>query len=723
MADNEVQVKITGDATGAEGAMNDASDAVKSGASKMQDSFEGLGGAIEDIQGRFKTAFDAVGITLAYEAIRKVSDGVAELAERATQMKVGADTFGITTTSLQGLQQMALESGVGVDQLQRTMTTLESRMRTAGEMGGQMAARFNALGISTEQLRDPSFSVVDAMQAIGSASNSNAEILALLGTRGAALLPVLRDLAANHNATAEAASRVNALMPDEIASLEKYHETVATAETQLQNFESRLAIGVLPALKEMIREFEEVVTGGGPLSDLFSELGKWLGAAVVDATALAHAFVGAFDVIINGASLVVEAVKSVGASLVAATQLEAGDAVGASQTLSGAFDKVGTAWKKLNDDFETDVARGDNAIHRMEAAVAGLDEVQVSQKKISVGEDLLPDLSKQIDKAQQVTSKWAEDEIGDANKVLDAMRKSAEEGAAADEESKLGQIQANEKALSQQLKDGEVSATQFLAQENALIQQKLDAEVAYLQKKKDLEEAAGRDTGQIDLEITKAYANALKEKQAAENQAQQASLAQWKQLGQTIENSFMSNMKGMIEGTKTFGQAIRSVFASVIDGVISMFLKMAVQWAENMLTQQLLGKATAVSNISANAGIAATGAMASVAAIPYYGWAMAAEVGASTFADAMSYQASASAAGGYDIPSGVNPVTQLYQKEMVLPAPLADSVRAMTGMGKRAPPIKFPGKQVGNVFMMHMDDLKGAVNQLVRTTHGRAGVF
>lgn len=43
--------------------------------------------------------------------------------------------------------------------------------------------------------------------------------------------------------------------------------------------------------------------------------------------------------------------------------------------------------------------------------------------------------------------------------------------------------------------------------------------------------------------------------------------------------------------------------------------------------------------------------------------------------------ASASAAGGYDIPAGENPVTQLHEKEMVLPARYADVIRGLAGNG------------------------------------------
>lgn len=46
-----------------------------------------------------------------------------------------------------------------------------------------------------------------------------------------------------------------------------------------------------------------------------------------------------------------------------------------------------------------------------------------------------------------------------------------------------------------------------------------------------------------------------------------------------------------------------------------------------------------------------------------------------------------SAEGGFDIPAGVNPLTQLHAREMVLPASLADQVRAMSGSPATAPPI------------------------------------
>ena len=41
-----------------------------------------------------------------------------------------------------------------------------------------------------------------------------------------------------------------------------------------------------------------------------------------------------------------------------------------------------------------------------------------------------------------------------------------------------------------------------------------------------------------------------------------------------------------------------------------------------------------------------------------------------------------SAAGGWDIPAGLNPMTQLHEREMILPAEHADTIRGLSGAGQ-----------------------------------------
>ena len=96
-------------------------------------------------------------------------------------------------------------------------------------------------------------------------------------------------------------------------------------------------------------------------------------------------------------------------------------------------------------------------------------------------------------------------------------------------------------------------------------------------------------------------------------------------------------------------------------------------------------KAQAAGTIPAYAAQAGAAAMQSVAAIPLIGWAMAPEVGMTTFTEAMAYLPMASAAGGIEQVPMDGMLFELHRNETVLPAsyatPLRSFVNALPAMG------------------------------------------
>jgi hypothetical protein len=82
---------------------------------------------------------------------------------------------------------------------------------------------------------------------------------------------------------------------------------------------------------------------------------------------------------------------------------------------------------------------------------------------------------------------------------------------------------------------------------------------------------------------------------------------------------------------------------------------------------------------SSVAGQAGAEGAKSQAGIPIVGPMLAAAAFAAMFALVMGSMHSAE--GGFDIPAGTNPMTQLHAKEMVLPAQYADVIRGMAGSG------------------------------------------
>jgi hypothetical protein len=103
-----------------------------------------------------------------------------------------------------------------------------------------------------------------------------------------------------------------------------------------------------------------------------------------------------------------------------------------------------------------------------------------------------------------------------------------------------------------------------------------------------------------------------------------------------------------------------------------------------MQSGQAAGKAADAAAGSASvfgdANKAAASTYAATADIPIVGPVLAPIAAAGAFAAVMAFDVF-SAAGGFDVPAGLNPVTQLHAREMVLPAGIADPLRANLANG------------------------------------------
>lgn len=206
------------------------------------------------------------------------------------------------------------------------------------------------------------------------------------------------------------------------------------------------------------------------------------------------------------------------------------------------------------------------------------------------------------------------------------------------------------------------------------------------------------------------------------------------------ESMWQSTLDSMLLHAQTWGDALRNIFKQV--GTVflqELITKPLAAWIAGMARMLLvklgfLGQEKAAdvaassakiglkgmetdAVVTANATQAGTGAAASQAAIPVVGPGLALAAMAAIFAAVMALGSRKSAAGGYDIPKGVNPVTQLHEEEMVLPSPLANAVRRMTG-GPEAPaqaaapmpPVELRGVSAGDFFIAVRSDLLRVLN-------------
>ncbi|MCB1597620.1 MAG: hypothetical protein KDI87_07905, partial [Gammaproteobacteria bacterium] len=148
-----------------------------------------------------------------------------------------------------------------------------------------------------------------------------------------------------------------------------------------------------------------------------------------------------------------------------------------------------------------------------------------------------------------------------------------------------------------------------------------------------------------------------------------------------MEGGFKNALGTMMRGQMSFAQGMKDMTATTVGSVIDMIAQMVVQWSVAQLAQLVGMKTTGASTIATRASEAGAAGVASMAGAPWPLNMSAPAFGAAMSANALAYSVGLSAAGGFDVPPGLNPVTQLHQSEMVLPAELANAVRGMAAGG------------------------------------------
>lgn len=167
------------------------------------------------------------------------------------------------------------------------------------------------------------------------------------------------------------------------------------------------------------------------------------------------------------------------------------------------------------------------------------------------------------------------------------------------------------------------------------------------------------------------------------NQTMAAQTADMRNMAGTVQGSWASTFKGVMSGAMSVTQGIRGLFKGLVDAVLGMLAQMLAKWLVQQVLMKAFGKAMALGDVAKESAKAGAAGVASMAGAPFPLNLSAPAFGAAMAASAMAFApVAASASGGFDIPSGVNPVTQLHQEEMVLPAHIANPLRDALAQGE-----------------------------------------
>ena len=298
---------------------------------------------------------------------------------------------------------------------------------------------------------------------------------------------------------------------------------------------------------------------------------------------------------------------------------------------------------------------------------------------------------------------------------LDIMKKSAKDGEGLAREAiteyqrnGLDEIAIEEEKAKRKKDLGEISAQDFIKLQQTYENQRYQIELIAQNARIELQRNdPSQDPVALQVQLDKLLE--LRQKHAKQVEQLNTTMANqvksdFESMLAPISNAVSTSVTGMIQGTQTLKQAMANLMQNILGSFVSAITGMVAKWAagelaktslaqswsavrqalmgEEVATSVIAKKAEAMGIIPAEAGIAAGGAASAVASIPYVGPAMAAAAYAETMGMVMGGLAVASASGGFDIPSGANPLTQLHANEMVLPAHIANPLRdSLSGGG------------------------------------------
>lgn len=342
--------------------------------------------------------------------------------------------------------------------------------------------------------------------------------------------------------------------------------------------------------------------------------------------------------------------------------------------------------------------------------------------------------------------------ISNEREKLDAVEKSITKRLEAEAvfAEKMGQIDLDMQrdVLAAQKEMGNITATEELQSLKLLEEAKHRLELETLTKKRALHNSWTEDfkkyNSQIEL-LAGTHAKSMQKINLGIVTEQQKDM---KKAFDGVKNGFQGAVSGLLQGTLTFKKALLTIWQSINQAFSDFVAKQITDWVFGETTKAAISrmfsairialfgpeaaaatvaaKAEAFGVIPAKAAEAAGGAASAVAGIPIVGPAMAATAYASTMAMVMSGMAVASASQGFDIPAGLNPLTQLHQKEMVLPAEQADVIRGMAGGGGGGNTNHYTiyamdGADVKRVLMNNHQHVASAIRRSVRNfTPGKA---
>lgn len=232
---------------------------LEAGLKRAEGAISGFGTKVDSLGLAFARTFAAAG---AVAAIVGIERALSATVERMADLDDAAESTGASVEALSSLLNTLSPTGVSLDQITDALGKLTRAMAGADEESSKAGEAFKLLGVSTRDAAGnlrPAEDVLDdlvvALDGYADGTNKTALVQAIFGKSGAALLPMLKDLATRQR-------EVATVTAEQAAAAEDLQNAWRTLGTETDKLAEKLAGPIVTTLAELVKLFNEARTAG-----------------------------------------------------------------------------------------------------------------------------------------------------------------------------------------------------------------------------------------------------------------------------------------------------------------------------------------------------------------------------------------------------------------------------------------------------------------------------
>lgn len=530
-------------------------EALKKGVDGVRDSIDGL----KESAAKLAEAF---GIAFTLEGVKSFVESMAKLGE--TTQSVGA-RLGVSNSQVVAFSGLAAKAGTDIvsfsAEIERASANVQKSTRDSINPAAQA---LHVLGLSASQLvgqpTDQWFlRIADAVSKFNPSLNLTNAVTVAFGRQIANLIPIMLEgrekLTEFLGEWKKASEGVAAAAP----GMDNTHEKLLLLGQSLTSLGARIFATLKPAIDAAIEGFTHWVQSIDTKTIISAV------KSIAEATISVIQTVGAFVIAVSG---YIDSFVDKLDRFTASKEKVFGTSEGYGNYLDGKFNEFG-------EPIEGAYSSADKA------AEAGNERLQKRKEQL---EQFVASFKAVMDRLTNSLGTSAPAAPGEGKQNAGAINVGLGQQAAAAMQAAQGQIKAadlvyqNEaEKIKSRLALQQITEDQKTALTIAAINKREDAELAAIATAEKAQGLSAQQQQRLEDEKTQIIQKAINQRQQIQDQGLQADTVAWQNALKPIENAWNSQLRSLLAGTETFGQAMKKIFADLVMAIIEKLETLAVQ--------------------------------------------------------------------------------------------------------------------------------------------------